>query len=274
MGNERAAHLGQPTHAAQEPLAPQAPRPFVDGAAAQPPAPAWVDPSDAAVTVNVARNTRLRKLRQAEGEVVLPGQQLERRLRNQHGDVHSSTAWARRGRGVGTDPGSGSDTEQDGDGLLKRSTGLLDGSCLLPPGQLEVSHLRDANHTEPCQSVVSSLAFHPNGQLLLVAGLDRHLRFFDVDGVTNPRVQSTFLEDLPIHKAAFVMGGRQVLATGRRSHYYVVDLEAAKVERVAGSSGREGRSLEAFAVSPTSPGRCSAQKPAASLPNKSSCDAG
>lgn len=31
-----------------------------------------------------------------------------------------------------------------------------------------------------------------------------------IDGVKNPKVQTVFLEDLPIHKAAFAMGGSQV----------------------------------------------------------------
>ena len=40
--------------------------------------------------------------------------------------------------------------------------------------------LADANKAEPSASVVRSVEFHPNGQLLLTAGLDKRLRLFQV----------------------------------------------------------------------------------------------
>ena len=114
--------------------------------------------------------------------------------------------------------------------------------------------------------------------------------YLQVDGVKNAKLQSVFLEDLPIHKAAFANGGSQVcpllyatcfmrvsliarlgslfhpvvwllvlvsawvraqvIASGRRKHFYVFDLQAARVERIAGLTGRSEKSLENFAVSP------------------------
>ena len=41
-----------------------------------------------------------------------------------------------------------------------------------------------------------------------------------------------------------------MIATGRRKHFYVFDLEAAKVERVGHLAGRLEKSRENFAVSP------------------------
>jgi hypothetical protein len=63
---------------------------------------------------------------------------------------------------------------------------------------------------EPSQAVVRSVQFHPNGQMLLTAGLDKSLRLFQIDGGRNPKVQTVFLEDMPIHKAAFSADGSQV----------------------------------------------------------------
>lgn len=40
----------------------------------------------------------------------------------------------------------------------------------------------------------------------------RRLRFFNVDGVSNPKVQSVYLADMPVHKAAFAGGGTQARA--------------------------------------------------------------
>ena len=39
-----------------------------------------------------------------------------------------------------------------------------------------------------------------------------------------------------------------MVAAGRRKHFYVFDLAAAAVERVAGLTGRPERSLESFAA--------------------------
>ena len=42
----------------------------------------------------------------------------------------------------------------------------------------------------------------------------------------------------------------QVIASGRRKHFYLFDLAAARVERVAQLTDRAEKSLENFAVSP------------------------
>lgn len=42
----------------------------------------------------------------------------------------------------------------------------------------------------------------------------------------------------------------QVIASGRRKYFYVLDLETAKVERVSYLAGRLEKSLENFTVSP------------------------
>ncbi len=56
-----------------------------------------------------------------------------------------------------------------------------------------------------------------------------------MDGVRNPRIQSVFLDRFPIFQAAFAGGGSHVIATARRSHFYVFDLASAAVEKVRSS---------------------------------------
>ena len=55
---------------------------------------------------------------------------------------------------------------------------MLQRGPVLPTSLLEVTKLRDANAEEPSKAVVNSVSFHPSGQLLLTAGLDKRLRFF------------------------------------------------------------------------------------------------
>lgn len=61
------------------------------------PRPAWVDEDDEAVTVNIARVNRLRKLRAEEEEAVVTGAQYAERLRAQHVKLNRGTDWASLG---------------------------------------------------------------------------------------------------------------------------------------------------------------------------------
>jgi U3 small nucleolar RNA-associated protein 18 len=204
--------------------------------------PAWEDPDDDAVHINVAAQPRLRKLRQTEEETELSGADYQNRLRRQHRKLNPRADWASLDRAK---------PDADvADALLLRAGGLLAGSRTLPPGRIEMTRLKDGNYEEPNQSVVRSVEFHPNGQLMMTAGLDKRLRFFSIDGVLNPHVQSIYLEDSPIQQAGFAAGGAHIIAAGRRAFFYVVDLESAKVERIVGIFGRQERSFESFATSP------------------------
>lgn len=103
--------------------------------------------------------------------------------------------------------------------------------------------------------MVQSVRFHPNGQLLLTASLDRHLHLFQVrslshylksfvfvvltlslfnqiDGKENEKIQSIYFADLPLTSAAFTPNGKEVIVSGTKKHFYVYDIVAGKVERV------------------------------------------
>ena len=205
--------------------------------------PVWQDPDDEGVQINVANVSRLRKLRESESEAVLTGTEYQERLREQHKKLHPRVKWASLERE------KESRELSQAEKLLVRAGGLLSSSHALPPERIEMTRLKDANFEEPNQSVVQSVEFHPNGQLLMTAGLDRRLRFFSVDGITNPHIQSIFLEDSPVQQAAFTSGGAQIVATGRRPFFYMVDLESAAIERVSGIFSRKERSFESFATS-------------------------
>ena len=93
------------------------------------------------------------------------------------------------------------------------------------------------------------MQFHKNAQLLLATGLDRRLRFFQIDGKRNTKIQSIFLDDCPIRKASFLPDGSQVILSGRRKFFYSFDLVKAKVDKIGPLVGREEKSLELFEVS-------------------------
>eukprot|EP00850_Spirogloea_muscicola_P009364 SM000052S17756 [mRNA] locus=s52:554239:568465:+ [translate_table: standard] len=187
---------------------------------------------------------------------------------------------------AGDEGSGGDDGASDGDdGVEERALLAPRGRGRLPQGLLETTRLANANRQDPSKAVVQvghgactcpgqypmhwaaftcfgrspnlalffqTVKFHHNAQLLMTAGLDKTLRFFQVDGKKNPKVQSVFLEDMPVHKAAFTgPGSLQVLAAGRRQWFYVYDIAAGKVERLGPLHGREEKSLESFVASPS-----------------------
>jgi hypothetical protein len=58
-----------------------------------------------------------------------------------------------------------------------------------------------------------------------------------VDGTSNPKIQSIFLPDMPIHTARFTSDGSEVILAGRRKFFYVFNVVAGKVEKVQGVIG-------------------------------------
>ena len=67
------------------------------------------------------------------------------------------------------------------------ASNLLQGRAVLSAGLLEATRLKDANIQEPSKATVQSVEFHPAGQLLFTAGLDKSLRFF-LARPSHPRV--------------------------------------------------------------------------------------
>ncbi|KAK6120051.1 hypothetical protein DH2020_046181 [Rehmannia glutinosa] len=229
--------------------------------------PVWIDDEEEKTNINIAKVNKLRKLRKVEDESVISGSAYVSRLRAQHIKMNPCTDWARpdahlrdyssededseKESGVVVASGYGDPENADNilrtneDLVVKRSTKLL-------PGLLEYSRLVDANLKDPSKGPINSVQFHKNAQLLLAGGLDRTLRFFQVDGKKNEMIQSIFLEDCPVRKAAFLPDGSQAIISGRRKFAYSFDLVKASVDKIGPLTGRDEKSLETFEISPDS----------------------
>lgn len=177
---------------------------------------AWVDEDEPQVDLRVSR---LKKLRKTSKERRVAGSELERRLRRRYG----SEAWARKRE------------------TTKLETLAASSEKLVDEARLDVVRRIDANGRDPSKSVVKSLDFRQN--LLLTAGLDRHIRLFDVDGERNEHRLSFFAEDLPFSQAKFI--NKKIVAAGRRPYFYFFDIETTKATRIRGETKE---SLERFAV--------------------------
>lgn len=228
--------------------------------------PAWFDEEEERTEVDIVKVNRLRKLRKEADERVISGVDYVARLRTQHARLNPGTEWARIDRKSAHDGASDDESDDEssvtvahgyedikGDDILRSNDELVvKGRDKLLPGLLECSRLMNANSEEPSNGPINSVQFHRNGQLLLTAGLDRRLRFFQVDGKHNPKIQSIFIEDCPIYKASFLPDGSEVIISGRRKFFYSFDLVKAAVSKIGPLTGREEKSLEVFEVSPDS----------------------
>jgi U3 small nucleolar RNA-associated protein 18 len=143
------------------------------------------------------------------------------------------------------------DSDGEEEAELIRSTGkMLEASGeFLPQEKLDLARMKDANQHAPSNAVVQSVQFHPNGQLLLTAGLDKTLHLFQVDGSNNANIENIFVKELPILDAKFTLGGQRVLLTGPRQYFYSYDMEAAKITKIPGLYGRKERTRMKFVVS-------------------------
>ncbi|XP_019154104.1 PREDICTED: U3 small nucleolar RNA-associated protein 18 homolog [Ipomoea nil] len=231
--------------------------------------PAWIDEEEEKTSINVAKVNRLRKLRKEEDESVISGSAYVARLRAQHVKLNPGTEWARTDSQRESYISDGEDSDFDeengaandygykdakvvGDILRTNEELVVKSSAKLLPGMLEYSRLADANKGEYSSGPINSVQFHRNSQLLLVGGLDKKLRFFQIDGKDNTKIQSIFIEDCPIKKAAFSPDGSQVIISGRRKFFYALDLVKTTLNKIGPLAGREERSLESFEVSPDS----------------------
>lgn len=150
--------------------------------------PAWVDEDDAAVATNLLDTDRLKKLRKSRSESApLDGVELERRLRKRFQDTAMATAR--------TDWASVDVREKsEDDNVFGSSAAPLLASSFdrLPPQVLSVVRCHDANQQDPNQAVVQAVHFHPGSDpdrpLMLTAGLDKTLRFFQVDAEESQKI--------------------------------------------------------------------------------------
>ncbi|KAG9017873.1 hypothetical protein FRB93_004684 [Tulasnella sp. JGI-2019a] len=206
--------------------------------------PTWVDPSDANIQVSLANDKRLRKLREDPADDIVSGKQYEMKLREQFERINPVPAWTiaareklhgkrkrtRRSSSSSTSS-SRSDNVPEVDHLLQATGDIIESSNrpkLLPPTQLMVHRLRDANQAARSESEVSSVRFHPSPTVpvLLTAGTDWRLRLFNIDGLTNPLLQTLHTPSLPITNAQFHPSGQSVLLTGARPYYVCYDLQS------------------------------------------------
>lgn len=220
--------------------------------------PVWTDPSISSLTISLAGpgmkgsdgskigNSKLRKLREEEGETQITGEEYELRLRKLFEKMHPRPSWASVSLRKFDSNGVPEDIKNSGreklSHLLNRDSGLVERvtkqqrkrSGLLK-GRLDVERLRNANEQQgrSTYSPIENVAFHPTkrAHVMLTTTKDRRLRLFQIDGKTNPLLETIHIPDLPMKSALFHPSGSSVLLSGPRPYFYSHDLDSGKTTR-------------------------------------------
>ncbi|KAL4957955.1 WD40-repeat-containing domain protein [Aspergillus filifer] len=234
----------------------------------------WHDSDDERITVSLAGNNRLRKLRVNEAEDIISGKEYIRRLRRQYLQLHPTPDWANPNLNKAGEDEDASDRvdEMDTDDeevtstqplakLLQtidftkmETTSATGGRPKLRKEVIGIQRLKDIGKDQP--SAVSSLTFHPHHPLILSSGPASTLFIHHVapDAPTpHPLLTSLHIRKTPITTSSFsTPSGSQIYASGRRRYFHIWDLNTGKVAKINGSADRreEQKSMEHFKLSP------------------------
>uniref|UniRef100_A0A4W6FBA8 U3 small nucleolar RNA-associated protein 18 homolog n=1 Tax=Lates calcarifer TaxID=8187 RepID=A0A4W6FBA8_LATCA len=203
--------------------------------------PAWVDEDDELEEEVDMKHRFRRDLIRGEAESTMSKQKLQQRMREQfQKSMGGAPSWA-----------ESDDDEEEEDDLLRRTGNFVASSERLPSGVLRMKKCLHANSARPSDDRLTTVQFHPSAQVVMTAGLDQSLSLFQVDGKTNPKIQSIHLERFPVHRAQFSLDGQTVIATSLRNKmFYLYDMMQGRVTPVHTVRGLNESRVKEFSVCP------------------------
>jgi len=209
--------------------------------------PAWEDDDDEAVESLMqekgSKGKRFRNMRSAKD--------YSENIKYKFISVMGTHNWANLDHQKKKDEDDLSDPE-DLD-LVQTARNFTGRSQYLPKGQLDYKQCRDLNFEGRAEQLSARcLEFHPSSQVALVAGQAGVTSLFQVDGKTNPKIQSVKFERFSIHSAHFSADGSELVASSAdyNLYYYVYDLMSGRIVQIPTYNVTQLDNLRTFAVSP------------------------
>lgn len=210
---------------------------------------AWVDEDDE-IEEQVDVTHRFRKQLVTGGESSLSKAALQQRMKDRFQKaMGGAPAWAQLdSRPTRTRPAEDSDSDDD----LTTKTGTFTRSSEnLPKGILKMKKCADVNLSRRSSETLTSVQFHPGAQVAMTTGLDQSLSLFQVDGDSNPLVQTLVLDQFPVCRARFTADGLSVMATSFRNKlFYLYHMTEGRVTPVPGVRGLDEQRVKEFSVCP------------------------
>lgn len=221
---------------------------------------AWVDEDDELEEEVDMKHRYRRDLIRGEAESTMSKEKLQQRMREQfQKSMGGAPSWAesnarkkkKKKKERADDDEEDEEDEEDEDDLLRRTGNFVASSDRLPGGILRMKKCLHANSARPSEDRLTSVQFHPSAQVVMTAGLDQSVSLFQVDGKTNPKIQSIHLERFPVHKARFSRDGEAVIATSLKNKmFYLYDMMEGRVTPVHTVRGLNEARVKEFCVCP------------------------
>lgn len=211
------------------------------------PKPAWHDDDDEELQVKDVAST-FTKAKGKHGGKDFSAENYAQSLRRKFTALKDSPKWA--------DLESRKKQEHDEDSddeFFRETTDMLNSGkkTSLAKGLLEYRKLKDINEeTHNEGTVIRSAEFHPTASVGLVAGLNGAASLFQIDGKSNPKMQTVNFENFPIKTAHFTSDGKQFIVGSQHfSHFFMYDMIAGKTIKVPWKEDGKGP-VQKFEVSP------------------------
>ncbi|KAK9534440.1 hypothetical protein VZT92_006888 [Zoarces viviparus] len=211
--------------------------------------PVWVDEDDELEEEVDMKHRYRRDLIRGEAESTMTNQRLQERMRQQFQKaMGGAPSWA--DANVKKKNADEEEDEEDEE-LLRRTGNFVASSDRLPSGVLRMKKCLHANSSRPSEDRLTTVQFHPSAQVVMTAGLDQSVSLFQVDGKTNPKIQSIHLERFPVHRAQFSRDGDTVIATSLKNKmFYLYDMMEGRVTPVHTVRGLNEARVKEFSVCP------------------------
>uniref|UniRef100_A0A671N1N3 U3 small nucleolar RNA-associated protein 18 homolog n=1 Tax=Sinocyclocheilus anshuiensis TaxID=1608454 RepID=A0A671N1N3_9TELE len=193
-----------------------------------------------------------RDFKKSEAENKMTKPRLQQRLKEQFQKAMGGTpSWAQVTAKRSQKKEPETEDEDESEELLRRTGNFIGSSDSLPKGVIKIKKCLNANSECPGGDQLSSVQFHPSAQIVMTAGLDHSVSLFQVDGKSNPKIQTIHLENYPVNKASFSADGEHIVATGMRNKlFYIYDMMEGKVIPVLSVRGLNEQRVSDFQVSP------------------------
>ncbi|KAM7387635.1 hypothetical protein PAMA_009988 [Pampus argenteus] len=223
---------------------------------------AWVDDDDELEEEVDMKHRYRRDLIKGDAESTMSKQKLQQRMREQfQKSMGGAPSWAesnaekkkkkKKKTADEDDDDDDDDDDEEEDDLMRRTGNFVAPSDSLPSGVLRIKKCLSANSARPSEDRLTTVQFHPSAQVVMTAGLDQSISLFQVDGKTNPKIQSIHLERFPVHRAQFSLDGETVIATSLKNKmFYLYDMMEGRVAPVHAVRGLNEARVKEFSVCP------------------------
>ncbi|XP_016326130.1 U3 small nucleolar RNA-associated protein 18 homolog isoform X3 [Sinocyclocheilus anshuiensis] len=214
---------------------------------------AWEDEDDEQEEEIDMTHRFRRDFKKSEAENKMTKQRLQQRLKEQFQKAMGGTpSWAEATAKRSMKKAEHeSEDEDESEDLLRRTGNFIGSSNSLPKGIIKMKKCVNANSECPGGDQLTSVQFHPSAQIVMTAGLDHSVSLFQVDGKSNPKIQTIHLENFPVSKASFSADGEHIVATGLRNKlFYIYDMMEGRVLPVSSVRGLNEQWVLDFQVSP------------------------